>query len=250
MAINFWGTPFVVFCSGLFWTTFTDGLDPASTFTTMALINLLNEPILLMLNYWHELETTFVCLDRIQTFLLLEERQDPRQIQDICEFGGSDVENTKRQPIISFTDVSIGSKSAEKNVLQHIQLSVCQGTLVFVMGAIGAGKSLFLQSLLGEVPVKQGLIQIAQQTFAFCGQKVWLPNTTIQAAVIGENEFDQKWYDTVMQACALDDALKLLKNGDRTMTGTHGSLLSAGEAHRIVRRSLRKLVGLRLIFSL
>ena len=62
------------------------------------------------------------------------------------------------QALIEFQDVSIAYQ--DKPVLQHITLSIPQGTQVAVVGPNGAGKSTLFKALVGLLPVRQGQITI------------------------------------------------------------------------------------------
>ncbi|KAH0285505.1 putative multidrug resistance protein, partial [Aureobasidium sp. EXF-3399] len=78
------------------------------------------------------------------------------------------------------------------------------------------GKSTLLQALLGEIT-----------------QHPWLTNTTIRSTIIGSSEANDTWYETVLAACDLDEDIKNLPEGDKTVVGSAGTALSGGQKQRL-----------------
>ncbi|PWY76119.1 P-loop containing nucleoside triphosphate hydrolase protein [Aspergillus sclerotioniger CBS 115572] len=72
---------------------------------------------------------------------------------------------------------------------------------------------------------------------SYCSQAAWLQNTIVRKAicrVASEDEFDGDWYRTGIEACALDEDIKLLPLGDDTMLGSREVTLSGGQKQRMV----------------
>lgn len=213
-----------------------DGLTP-KIFTVLAFVLLLDEPMATLLNLWPEVGGIIACFKRLQEFLLLPEQQDPRERTDAS--ADAPVSQEKEavgttKSCVSFQNVTISAEDSGIDLLKDINLSIDPGTLVSVVGPVGAGKSVLLNSLLGETRVSQGKIRVAKGSIAYCDQKAWLPDSTIREVIVGECEFDQEWFDKVIRACALDHDLNQLPEGDRTTTGTNGSILSGGQKQRVV----------------
>ena len=57
--------------------------------------------------------------------------------------------------------------------LEHIDLRVPRGQLVAIVGAVGSGKTSFLQGLIGDMRKTGGSIRFGGSV-AFCSQSVWI----------------------------------------------------------------------------
>ncbi|ETO21171.1 ATP-binding protein, partial [Reticulomyxa filosa] len=70
-------------------------------------------------------------------------------------------------------------------------------------------------------------------TIAFVGQNHFIMNSTVKENVLFDCEFDEKKYETVIDASALRSDLMLLPAGDETEIGEKGINLSGGQKARI-----------------
>lgn len=133
-----------------------------------------------------------------------------------------------------------GSLSWRENVgeqshgcLRDLNLTVPRAKITMVVGPVGSGKSTLLKGILGELPVVKG-VHLSSVRIAFCEQTPWHMNGTVQQAIIGVSEFEQRWYSAVVRGCALDEDLRQLPKGDQTEVGSKGIALSGGQSQRIV----------------
>ncbi len=60
--------------------------------------------------------------------------------------------------LISYQDVEI--RQDEQIVLTDVNLTIESGEFIYLIGKVGSGKSSFLKSLYGEVPIKSGIAQL------------------------------------------------------------------------------------------
>ncbi|BAE60510.1 unnamed protein product [Aspergillus oryzae RIB40] len=99
--------------------------------------------------------------------------------------------------------------------------------------------------MLGEIPCSQGLVRRYFKDVAYCDQVPWLRNITIRQNIIGDSSysFNEKLYDSVIEACALKTDFSQLPEGDQTIVGSNGVTLSGGQKQRIT--LLRPTVSLR-----
>lgn len=239
----------VSFAACLFWTIWRDGIDSPTLFALLALLSMTSLPMKYILTRWPNFGSILACFGRIQEFLLLEERQDPRQLCDHITNATDSSEKTANADTavdekialgssarVSFDNVSVASlKSTEEepaNVLKNLNFQAHESTVNFVIGPVGCGKSVLLRTILGETTVSSGNIRITTDNMAFCDQKAWLPNNTLREAVIGQSEFEEEWYNQVIKACALDYDISIMTDDAKT-GNDNGGLLSGGQKQRV-----------------
>lgn len=111
-------------------------------------------------------------------------------------------------------------------------LQINPGELVVVIGAVGSGKSALLMSLLGDLQVARGDVQVSG-SIAFVSQQPWILNATVKDNVVFGQSDDSARYDFAIDACALRFDLTQLPAGDQTELGERGVNLSGGQRQRI-----------------
>ena len=116
--------------------------------------------------------------------------------------------------------------------LQEIDLAVGRNELIAVIGGVGSGKSSLLAALAGDMRKETGSVTIGA-TRAFCPQYAWIQNTTVRENILFGKEYDRKWYDAVIEACALQPDLEILPNSDLTEIGERGITVSGGQKQRL-----------------
>lgn len=63
--------------------------------------------------------------------------------------------------LINYKDVEI--RQAEQIVLRHVDLQVESGQMIYLLGRVGSGKSSFLKTLYGALPIHSGEAQVLDQ---------------------------------------------------------------------------------------
>lgn len=232
-------------------------LGSTQIFTTLSLLALVTEPLGALFHALPEFFTAVACFGRIQRFLLAESRQDMRQ----CLTAGDGImSSTSRQSdtdsdpelqlkqqfekggfvqsnAITIHNGNFGWKSGEEDVpvLKDINFTVSSSRLTVIIGPVGCGKSTLLKAVLGETPVSEGSIILSTRDMSFCDQTPWLTNQTLQANITAFSKYDASWYSSVIRACALEQDLAQLPEGDQAMVGSKGITLSGGQKQRVVR---------------
>ncbi|KAJ6786301.1 hypothetical protein PWT90_09265 [Aphanocladium album] len=133
---------------------------------------------------------------------------------------------------LEMVDVSITTDSGEF-ILQNVSLQIAIGKLAMVVGPVGCGKSTFLRAILGEMKPNAGQVKVAGEIIAYCSQKPWIRNTTLQNNVTWESVYNAARYEKVIYTCALDVDFAQLPDGDQSIAGTDGCNLSGGQRARI-----------------
>ena len=81
----------------------------------------------------------------------------------------------------SFTNGHSSSPSGAPITLSNINLTIPKGSLVAVVGVVGAGKSSLLQALLGEMQKLSGRVNISGDLkLAYVAQQAWIQNETVR----------------------------------------------------------------------
>ncbi|GAB1311376.1 Multidrug resistance protein MDR [Madurella fahalii] len=243
-------------------------MDTAKVLTSLALLQLLLAPMALLIKALTGFMAAVGCSQRIRDYLCTEVHVDARghqassglespnlpQIQPqsrqsisdsksamycvsselpLLAWNLSEKEEETQAAIVEFRHVSAGWKEGAPSVLNDITFQIPRGKLTMIVGPVGCGKSTLLYTLLGETRITGGSIKSGFHEAAFCSQSAWITNTTVQQNIVGGLELDQKWYSTVMEACALNYDMIQLPQGDQTLVGSNGIGLSGGQQMRI-----------------
>jgi ABC-type multidrug transport system ATPase subunit len=124
------------------------------------------------------------------------------------------------------------NRHEDKNALKDIDYTAYKGELSCVVGRVGAGKSSFLQSILGDLWKVKGSVEV-RGTVAYASQQTWILNATVKENIIFGYRYDPEFYEKTVQACALLDDFAQLPDGDETVVGERGISLSGGQKARV-----------------
>eukprot|EP00397_Hematodinium_sp_SG-2012_P003278 GEMP01003286.1.p1 GENE.GEMP01003286.1~~GEMP01003286.1.p1 ORF type:complete len:1499 (+),score=319.19 GEMP01003286.1:58-4497(+) len=110
-------------------------------------------------------------------------------------------------------------------------ITVGRGEFVVVAGATGSGKTGLLNSFTGEMacPLNlkvRGQIRIVTQT-------AWVRSATVKENIIGDELFSPQEYQQTLECCGLTQDLESLPEGDATIVGNRGVMLSGGQRVRV-----------------
>ena len=79
------------------------------------------------------------------------------------------------------------------------------------MGPVGAGKSSVLQCLLGELVPQAGSVSVSGRV-TYTSQDAWVFSGTLRNNILFGCPYNPGWYQTVVEACALDKVYGLTAN--------------------------------------
>eukprot|EP00644_Phytophthora_capsici_P008365 jgi/Phyca11/114358/e_gw1.26.296.1 len=116
--------------------------------------------------------------------------------------------------------------------LEGINLEIERGSLVMIVGRVGAGKSSLVNAILGEMPRTSGVLEIGGR-IAYVSQDTWIRNATLRDNILFEQDYDAQRYAQILDASQLAMDLKALPNGDLTEIGERGINLSGGQKARV-----------------
>ncbi|XP_053675062.1 probable multidrug resistance-associated protein lethal(2)03659 [Anopheles nili] len=121
---------------------------------------------------------------------------------------------------------------ATELTLDGVDLHVQPGTLVAVIGPVGAGKSSLIHAILGELPLESGRIKVNGDV-SYASQEPWLFSGTVRQNILFGLPMNRDRYRQVVKTCALERDFHLFADGDKTIVGERGVSLSGGQKARI-----------------
>uniref|UniRef100_A0A0D9UXD6 ABC transporter C family member 13 n=1 Tax=Leersia perrieri TaxID=77586 RepID=A0A0D9UXD6_9ORYZ len=221
----FWGAPtFVAVVTFIACMLMGIPLESGKVLSALATFRVLQEPIYNLPDTISMLIQTKVSLDRIASFLCLEEL--PTDAVQKLPSGSSDVAIEVRNGCFSW------DASPEVPTLKDLNFQARQGTRIAVCGTVGSGKSSLLSCILGEIPKLSGEVKTCG-TMAYVSQSAWIQSGKIQDNILFGKQMDKEKYDRVIESCSLKKDLEILPFGDQTVIGERGINLSGGQKQRI-----------------
>jgi ATP-binding cassette subfamily C (CFTR/MRP) protein 1 len=246
-------------------------LNPARIFSSLALFNSMRIPLNFLPLVIGQVIDANASVKRIQEFLLAEEAEETAtwdyNAKDAVVIKNADF-TWERHPTQDKEDAPVKMGGPAKNAVKEkkdkrasvqskengsgtatpsditvveeekpfeikdIDLTFGRNELVAIIGSVGSGKSSLLAALAGDMRKTNGEVVIGASR-AFCPQYAWIQNASVRENIIFGKEFDQKWYDEVVDACALRADLDMLPAGDKTEIGERGITVSGGQKQRM-----------------
>ncbi|KAL9567628.1 hypothetical protein ACKAV7_008200 [Fusarium commune] len=202
-------------------------LDAETAFTTTALLGLVTHPANMIMTIVPRAVGSLAAFGRIQEYLLQPGRADQRGLL------GPSIKDEDSSPAIRFEAVTVQSHLSSRAVLEDVNLAVNKGSIIICAGAVGSGKTVLAQCILGEIPASSGTISVSTKRIAYCEQSPWLPSGTLKEVVCGFGKFEPGWYRHVVKLCCLDEDILTMPLGDNTFIGSQGLKLSGGQKQRL-----------------
>ncbi|KAG5797000.1 hypothetical protein H9Q69_003963 [Fusarium xylarioides] len=202
-------------------------LDAETAFTTTALLGLVTHPANMIMTIVPRAMGSLAAFGRIQDYLVRPGRADERRL---FKPKTKDADSSLS---ICFEGVTVQSHSSSRPILETINFTVNQGSIIICTGAVGCGKTVLAQCILGEITTSSGTISVSSKRIAYCEQSPWLPSGTLKEAVCGFGKFEPGWYRHVVELCCLDEDILAMPLGDNTLIGSRGLKLSGGQRQRL-----------------
>ncbi|GBM74838.1 Multidrug resistance-associated protein 1 [Araneus ventricosus] len=198
-------------------------LDPSTAFVSLTLFNTLRTNMATIPQLIAQLVQSRVAFKRVTDFLLSEELEEKPVDDDTA--------------ICNAVEIDGGTfcwTNGEPPFLRDIMLSVPRGSLVAVVGRVGAGKSALFSAILGEMHATEGAVRIMKGgRLAYVPQQPWIQNATVRDNILFVKPMDKSLYDATISRCCLRPDLNVLPGGDYTEIGEKGVNLSGGQKQRI-----------------
>ncbi|KAI3212555.1 hypothetical protein CBS147311_128 [Penicillium roqueforti] len=162
----------------------------------------------------------FIALGRIEDFM-----SEPNKENLPSETPANDT-------LLSMHSCSFAWPGKVSPVLVDINVTIPKG-LTVVTGKVGAGKTAFLQALLGELDRLSGSAHIPNEMVGYCAQTPWLQSMSIRDNILFSAPYHDQRYKRTLEACALLPDLAQFKHGDLSFVGENGIGLSGGQKARV-----------------
>jgi len=166
---------------------------------------------------------------------------EPQNGNGVKHMNGNGTNHNLGEPhsdwAISVDSATIRPAKTAEPALTDISMKIKKSSICLIAGPVGCGKSTLAKAILGELPSDSGEISISSKRIGYCAQSAWLLNGTVRQNICGpvkDDEVDETWYQSVLNACALERDLSLLPDGDRSLIGSRGLVLSGGQKQRVV----------------
>jgi ABC-type bacteriocin/lantibiotic exporter with double-glycine peptidase domain len=225
LTVFFWATPtFVAVVTFGACMIMGIPLSTGKVLSALATIRMLQGPIYCLPDTISTLIQTKVSLDRISSFLCLEDL--PTDVVYKAPKESSEVAIEVQNGTFSWDPES------ETPTIKDLNFRALHGMRVAVCGIVGSGKSSLLSCILGEMPKVSGVVQLCGST-AYVSQLPWIQSGKIEDNILFGTEMNRDRYDKVLEVCSLNKDLEILPHGDQTIIGERGINLSGGQKQRI-----------------
>ncbi|RAL16008.1 uncharacterized protein BO97DRAFT_421249 [Aspergillus homomorphus CBS 101889] len=232
----------------------SDQLTSSLVYYTLTIVALMSSPLGLALNAVPTFLASLACFSMIQKYLLLEEKQDYRDVKPCHQAqdcvvsrtvdsmsspnGGMELsewtaDQETNSPWFSIVEGSFGYHQAGNAVLKDVCWDCYPRSITMVLGSVGSGKTTLLKAVMGEVKCLKGSVIISDSAIAYCGQDVWLQDMSLRDNILGGRTFDAGFYHKVLHATCLDSEVAKLQYGDQTRLGSKAVRLSGGQSQRV-----------------
>jgi len=117
-------------------------------------------------------------------------------------------------------------------ILNDIQFTASLRGLTVITGSVGSGKSTLLSAIAGEVSDTSGTITF-RGSLVYVPQVSWIFSGTIRENVLFGHPYDEHKYARTIEACSLNEDIEQFPDGDQTIVGERGAVLSGGQQARV-----------------
>lgn len=198
-------------------------LTAEKAFVAVSLFNIMRSPLTRIPYLINGIVKYIVALKRLEKFL------------QAGELELTDIERTSSVlsgSAIRIEDGTFSWGQTTPPTLDNVNVNIAKGTLVGIVGKVGSGKSTLLASMLGEVGMLKGRVEI-YGSVAYVPQLAWIQNDTLSNNILFSEEYLPRKYSRIKDVCALQPDIDILPHGDRTEIGEKGINLSGGQKQRV-----------------
>ncbi len=238
----------VIMCIGVIYSDFGDnpamvaslGILAAIAFRTSTIVNRILQALQQINNSQNSIT---ILLDEIKSPLWSE-----YQLADRNRSSDSGISPISFNSEIRITHLSYTYPKAKHPALQGVDVQIKKGEFVGIVGKSGAGKTTFVDILLGllspaegqiyidDIPLSHENIYTWQKHLGYVPQQVYITNDTVTRNVafgVADNQIDISRVINALENAHLYAEVKDLPEGLETSLGENGRRLSGGQKQRI-----------------
>ncbi|SHK16056.1 ATP-binding cassette domain-containing protein [Paramaledivibacter caminithermalis] len=210
--------PFTTFISIWLSTWIDTSVDLAQVIASFLVFQILDKTINNLFTSIHNARKAYESLNSILNYINDTDKENNYICRSISHKG------------ITLNNASFGNTGT--GVLKNIDIQIEHGELVVITGDVGSGKSLFIQSLLGVIPLISGAAKI-NSSIDFITNKPWFLPQSIRKNIVLNNIFDPDEYEKAITLSELITDIKNLDHRDLTIMINNGMNLSGGQQCRV-----------------
>ncbi|KAJ3212287.1 ATP-binding cassette sub- C member 8 [Dinochytrium kinnereticum] len=230
---------FALTCTLAAYYSFEKSRSPEIAFilSSVTVFQSLRVPMILFPQVLSQALEAFSSLKKISEFI---ESEDHKTFTDTTKLDDSLAvlipKTTLKWPAVETRPIPLTKEklaSDSLTVLNHI--SIKKGSLVAVIGPIASGKSSFLAAISGDLKPSEDRDKVCLKgTVAIASSPAWLFNGSIaENVVLGEEIRGDVSLEKALKWAGMEKDLEAFAEGDRTIVGENGLMLSGGQRNRV-----------------
>lgn len=223
--------------------------NPDSLIATLGVLALAAMRIMPCLNrivsLFNDIKFSMPLFNEMYTDLMIVKRNKDIAERNLTEKASSELPFEKEISVEHLT-FAYPSK-VDKDVLHDVSFKIPKGSFCGIVGPSGAGKTTFVDILLGLLPPTGGAIFVDGKNIydntsgwlnniAYVPQNIYLIDGSIRENIAfgyTEDQIDDTKIEEVLHMAELYDFVQALPDGVRSVVGDRGSKLSGGQKQRI-----------------
>ena len=221
--------------SSIIW--FGGELNLSQCIETLAYINIVRFPLLLIPIAASNLFQARVSLARINKFLSLPESpnvllEDKKAASETLDDKHNEIVYRLNNASFSFLELVTPDNDAEQveHTIRGLTFTIRSGSFVGIVGEVGAGKTCLVKGLLGELrPPTNTFTKSSNIRTAYCDQTPVIFNSTVRAKVLFGLPMEEPLYFECIDSSCLQEDIDSFVDNDLTEIGEHGVNLSGGQ---------------------
>ncbi|GAB6021564.1 hypothetical protein CHUAL_004160 [Chamberlinius hualienensis] len=196
-----------------------------SVYSTFSVYNILQLYVMMILTKAIENASfLLVALERVNAFLNLNESTKTNKD---CTKNTVVMKN-----VVSSWYSNLYLQGQDYFLIKVPEMILHKPSLTMVMGPVGSGKSTLLMTMLKEMYIASGEVNMGGSV-TYMPQEPWIFPSTVRQNIIFGLPFDKVRYDIVIFNCALQQDFEILAQGDETIVDDKALALSGGQLARI-----------------
>ncbi|SMF17806.1 ABC transporter transmembrane domain-containing protein [Pseudobacteriovorax antillogorgiicola] len=199
-------------------------LTASIIFASITLFSVLEHPFGRLSDHIAGVSNALVSSERLIKFLKLPESQGTSQ---------AELASVNVGPALQLNKVEARYQDDENLAIKIDSLQVDRGETVAVIGPVGSGKTSLLRTILGEINLEAGDVELDSsiKKVSFVSQESYVLNETLEDNIRFGHDLGD--VDRAIQLSALRQDLRFFPAGLKTEIGENGVNLSGGQKQRL-----------------